>query len=247
MKPTLSVLSCLMLKQASLNPQLLAALVGGGAGALAGGAVQGVRKLTQSRDDEERDGSPSVLKGMLLGGLGGAGLGYGAERMLGAGAGPSGQAGIPLRPPEAFSGLTRGAGPGQNFAMDAVNAAQQQKAFAALNAAKGTAHAGRTEAMRAALAQMAAQGQGMDNKAWILNNPELAASFGALKGVKGVADAGAAVGGAVKGLANDAIALPGKAVDAVGEGIGNVHQGVADRIGGGIGSLLGVDPNLKAP
>ena len=142
MKPTLSVLSCLMLKQAEINPQLLAALVGGGAGALAGGAVQGVRKLTQSPEDEERNGSPSVLKGMLLGGLGGAGLGYGLERGL-----PS--APEPALPRTALAGLMAGAGPAsgagpianQDFTGDAMAAAQQQRALGALNGAKGMASA----------------------------------------------------------------------------------------------------------
>lgn len=65
--------------QAPIDSRILAAILGGGAGALGGGAIQGIRKLMQSKEDERREGSPSILKGMLLGGLGGAGLGAGLE------------------------------------------------------------------------------------------------------------------------------------------------------------------------
>jgi hypothetical protein len=71
--------------QAPINPRILAAILGGGAGALGGGAIQGVRKLMQSKRDEEENGSPSILKGMLLGGLGGAGVGAGLEHWRGQG------------------------------------------------------------------------------------------------------------------------------------------------------------------
>jgi len=64
-----------------IDPRILAALVGGGGGALAGGGIQALRKMFQSKRDEEENGSPSILNGMMLGGLGGAGLGAGLQHM----------------------------------------------------------------------------------------------------------------------------------------------------------------------
>lgn len=56
-----------------LPPEAIAALVGAGGG----GLVQLLRKMTQSKRDEEENGSPSILAGMLGGGLLGGGLGAG--------------------------------------------------------------------------------------------------------------------------------------------------------------------------
>ena len=85
MKPAPHIhLSSYLVKRAAdpqINPRILAALVGGGGGALAGGGIQALRKMFQSKRDEEENGSPSILNGMLLGGLGGAGLGAGLQHM----------------------------------------------------------------------------------------------------------------------------------------------------------------------
>lgn len=64
-----------------MDPRILAALLGGGVGAVGGGMVQLVRKLLQSRRDEEENGAPSIMRGILTGGLGGAALGAGAEHL----------------------------------------------------------------------------------------------------------------------------------------------------------------------
>lgn len=56
-----------------MNPALIGALTG--AGGL--GLVQLLRKMTQSKKDEEENGSPSVLNGALLGALLGSGAGVG--------------------------------------------------------------------------------------------------------------------------------------------------------------------------
>jgi hypothetical protein len=64
-----------LVKRADMDPRMQSALHYGLLGAGAGGLVQLVRKMLQSRRDEEEEGSPSLLKGMLLGGLGGAGFG----------------------------------------------------------------------------------------------------------------------------------------------------------------------------
>jgi len=71
-----------------MEQYLAPALAGGVAGAGVGGVVQLVRKLMQSRRDEEENGSPSILNGMLAGGLGGAGLGAGLQYMGQGGQGP---------------------------------------------------------------------------------------------------------------------------------------------------------------
>jgi hypothetical protein len=73
--------SSYLVKRATTDPRILAALLGGGVGAAGGGMVQLVRKLLQSRRDAEENGSPSILRGMLMGGLGGAALGAGAEHL----------------------------------------------------------------------------------------------------------------------------------------------------------------------
>lgn len=72
-----------MVKTAStMDPNVLAALQGGVVGAGAGALIQGIRKLMQSRRDAEEEGSPSILKGMLVGGGLGAAGGYGLRNML---------------------------------------------------------------------------------------------------------------------------------------------------------------------
>lgn len=71
-------ISTYIYKRASTDPRLLAALQGALVGGAGGAVVQGIRKLMQSRREEEEEGSPSILKGMLVGGglgaMGGAGL-----------------------------------------------------------------------------------------------------------------------------------------------------------------------------
>lgn len=56
------------------DPRIIAAVRGGLVGAGVGGLTQMLRSMFQSRRDEEENGSPSIMKGMLMGGLGGAGL-----------------------------------------------------------------------------------------------------------------------------------------------------------------------------
>lgn len=79
----LTLLSVGIVKQAAVDPRLSAALQGGMLGAAGGGTIQLLRRLFQSKRDEEENGSPSILNGLLLGGLGGAGLGYGLGGMGG--------------------------------------------------------------------------------------------------------------------------------------------------------------------
>lgn len=71
-----------MTKQA-LDPRISAALQLGLLGAGGGLAFQGVRKMLQGRDDEEENGSPSLLRGALTGGLLGAAGGGGLAHLLG--------------------------------------------------------------------------------------------------------------------------------------------------------------------
>lgn len=74
-------------KQGSVSPwdaALRLGLLGAGGGL----AFQGLRKLMQSKRDEEEEGSPSLLKGMLLGGLLGAGGGAGIAHLLNRGQAP---------------------------------------------------------------------------------------------------------------------------------------------------------------
>lgn len=82
MHPYVHLSSFMVKTAANVDPNVLAALQGGVVGAGAGALVQGVRKLLQSRRDEEENGSPSILKGMLVGGGLGAVGGYGLRNML---------------------------------------------------------------------------------------------------------------------------------------------------------------------
>lgn len=85
-----------MTKQA-LDPRISAALQLGLLGAGGGLAFQGVRKMLQGRDDEEENGSPSLLRGALTGGLLGAAGGGGLAHLLGLheGGAPSSSFGSP--------------------------------------------------------------------------------------------------------------------------------------------------------
>jgi hypothetical protein len=75
------------IKTAGWEDYVNPAVAGGVVGAGVGGVAQLVRKLMQSRRDEEENGSPSVLNGILAGGIGGAGLGAGLQYMGSHGAG----------------------------------------------------------------------------------------------------------------------------------------------------------------
>ncbi len=68
-------------KKNSISP-MDAALRLGLLGAGGGLAFQGIRKLLQSKQEEEEEGSPSLLKGLLLGGLLGAGAGGGLAHWI---------------------------------------------------------------------------------------------------------------------------------------------------------------------
>lgn len=68
-------------KRASVDPQILAALQGALVGGAGGAAIQGIRKLMRGRHDDEED-SPSILKGMLMGGGLGAAGGLGLEYLM---------------------------------------------------------------------------------------------------------------------------------------------------------------------
>ena len=81
MKAPSTQLVLLGFKKASLASYRDPALMGGLVGAGVGGVTQLVRKMFQSKRDAEENGAPSVMKGMLLGGLGGAGIGAGAHYM----------------------------------------------------------------------------------------------------------------------------------------------------------------------
>lgn len=61
------------IKQASMHPGISGALLG----ALAGGGVQGIRRLFASKRDKRNGEAPSILKGLLLGGALGGGAGMG--------------------------------------------------------------------------------------------------------------------------------------------------------------------------
>lgn len=92
-----------------MEQYLAPALAGGVAGAGVGGVVQLVRKLMQSRRDEEENGSPSILNGMLAGGLGGAGLGAGLQYWSGQpGGAPRGLQGTQLADPTMVEAAMRG-------------------------------------------------------------------------------------------------------------------------------------------
>lgn len=67
-------------KQASLNfsQALPPALIG----ALAGGGIQGIRRLFASDRDKRQGRAPSILNGMLLGGVLGGGANLGAQAVL---------------------------------------------------------------------------------------------------------------------------------------------------------------------
>lgn len=77
----------------SVNPAIMGALAG--AGGL--GLVQLLRKAMQSKRDEEENGSPSILNGLLLGGLLGGGAGYGLHHLAG-GQSPAAAAAAPRMP-----------------------------------------------------------------------------------------------------------------------------------------------------
>lgn len=70
------------------DPRVSAAIQGGLLGAGGGALVQVLRRMLQTKQEQEEEGSPSILKGMLMGGLGGAGLGAGAAHYFGGGMGP---------------------------------------------------------------------------------------------------------------------------------------------------------------
>lgn len=85
-------------KRAADMPNLSMVLPGALAGAVALGGLQGVRKLFATPAEREEGRSPSILKGILLGGLLGGGAGFAAPSLLdwmlsGAGAPPSDAAG----------------------------------------------------------------------------------------------------------------------------------------------------------
>ncbi len=69
------------IKKSNVSP-MDAALRLGLLGAGGGLAFQGIRKLLQSKKEEEEEGSPSLLKGLLLGGLLGAGAGGGLAHWM---------------------------------------------------------------------------------------------------------------------------------------------------------------------
>lgn len=72
-------------KCASLDPRLSGGLQGAAIGAAGGVGLQLLRRLFQSDEDEAENGSPSLLNGLLYGGLlgGGAGAGLGYLAMPG--------------------------------------------------------------------------------------------------------------------------------------------------------------------
>lgn len=108
-----------------MEQYLAPALAGGVAGAGVGGVVQLVRKLMQSRRDEEENGSPSILNGILAGGLGGAGLGAGLQYMGGQPGGAPHGTGMPNPTMlEVASRAGSGAGP-HTPRMPQVNPLQQ--------------------------------------------------------------------------------------------------------------------------
>lgn len=70
-------------KKAEMDARLQSALLLGGLGGLGGLGIQGIRRLFQSDRDREENGAPSMLNGLLLGGLLGAGAGGGLAHLGG--------------------------------------------------------------------------------------------------------------------------------------------------------------------
>lgn len=84
MKIPSSVIAIEMVKASNImeDKRFQNAVTGGLMGAAGGGTIQLLRRLFQSKRDAEEEGEPSILKGMLLGGLGGAGLGAGLTHLM---------------------------------------------------------------------------------------------------------------------------------------------------------------------
>lgn len=138
MRPTLvktsAVLNvCFERTKQAMDPRLQAAIDLGLIGGIGGLGIQGLRKLFQSKQDEEENGSPSLLKGLLMGGAlgaaGGAGLAHFGGLHL-----PQGEPFSPVtgRPSRSGTGMAAGAGFDNALTADSLRESAPMSLMAAM-------------------------------------------------------------------------------------------------------------------